>query len=618
MVPRPHMKKARICVTLVSNLLTDDNEGQSPEIPLAVMRCASPGAVWDLVSAVVSAARDHASSDPQGPASSPLLAATFLHFLARWGPAYLCPDPARYDPHTSNFEVLHLWPSGSPAAAAAAAFCAHLAAAHLASYPLEDTVAGAAVHLLSSLARADGVRPPLAAASPLRRLAGLHVAAAAGPAVDADMGLEAGPPLPAAVSGYLRVGVRGRGGILAALCRTLADPASEPALARCVDAAAAALTTLACVPRGSADPRVTDQVLSCIELYRGMVAAGDMRGGMERVPAWITPALPQLAALMGPHAHDLSVCEGLLRLFRDYAEGFAALLNGEGCAILLEGSRELLRLYSAHHVGARAEAAGSIRGNVSSAEEVAAEEQAYDDVLCAMQLLIHLGTRNFLDTICMDGTKQVATTQVTDVIFFGLSQILPLMTEGLFQFPKLRFQYFCLLDTMTETYPAQCRALPPDLALALSSSLHFGMKHPDPDVGRAALRGAAALLRESFAGDPPDPQPLEDLTPHFLADVVFGGGGIVWDRLEAAADLALALVAADCDRVVRHVGNTVLGAGAGERARDGISKALEEMVRPELLEGALRPGFAGRMSRVKFRQNFVAFVKKAHSFLFIK
>lgn len=35
---------------------------------------------------------------------------------------------------------------------------------------------------------------------------------------------------------------------------------------------------------------------------------------------------------------------------------------------------------------------------------------------------------------------------MTDVVFFGLKKVMPLMTEGLLQFPTLSSQYFSLVS----------------------------------------------------------------------------------------------------------------------------------------------------------------------------
>lgn len=38
--------------------------------------------------------------------------------------------------------------------------------------------------------------------------------------------------------------------------------------------------------------------------------------------------------------------------------------------------------------------------------------------------------------------------KVTDVVFFGLEKVMPLMTEGLLQFPMLASQYFSLVSAL--------------------------------------------------------------------------------------------------------------------------------------------------------------------------
>eukprot|EP00957_Ditylum_brightwellii_P012634 954993-Ditylum_brightwellii.AAC.1 len=125
------------------------------------------------------------------------------------------------------------------------------------------------------------------------------------------------------------------------------------------------------------------------------------------------------------------------------------MLTREQCLALFSASAELLKGYSAHHCSSRV-----IKHCVkSSAQADLEEEQSYNDVLCALQLLIHLGTKDFIDVCTIEGAGQVESSQVTDVIFFGLQQILPLMTSGLLQFPTLCTQYFSLVGFMMDTYP---------------------------------------------------------------------------------------------------------------------------------------------------------------------
>lgn len=164
----------------------------------------------------------------------------------------------------------------------------------------------------------------------------------------------------------------------------------------------------------------------------------------SRVPNFITPNLSHLSGLMNYYAEDLTICDRLLQFFRDYTEHFVIMLNKEQCLALFRASTELLKTYSAHHCNSKTR----IVLARSTEEANLEEEQKYSDILCAIQLLIHLGTKDFID-ICSESTAPgIDSAQVTDVIFFGLQQILPLMTQGLLQMPTLCSQYFSLVGFM--------------------------------------------------------------------------------------------------------------------------------------------------------------------------
>ncbi|CAM9695500.1 unnamed protein product, partial [Hapterophycus canaliculatus] len=102
------------------------------------------------------------------------------------------------------------------------------------------------------------------------------------------------------------------------------------------------------------------------------------------------------------------------------------------------------------------------------------EEDSYDDVVCVLQLLSHLVTKDLVDesdesasdkpfsarteVVMLVSVAQLhrllarfrpAThreVKVTDVVFFGIKKVMPLMTEGLLQFPLLAGRYFSLVS----------------------------------------------------------------------------------------------------------------------------------------------------------------------------
>jgi hypothetical protein len=90
----------------------------------------------------------------------------------------------------------------------------------------------------------------------------------------------------------------------------------------------------------------------------------------------MTPSLPHLSGLMIYYAQDLTICERLLRLFRDYAEQFIAMLNRDQCLALFTASVDLLKSYSAHHCASRV-----IHRTSTSTHADLEEEQNYSDVL---------------------------------------------------------------------------------------------------------------------------------------------------------------------------------------------------------------------------------------------
>lgn len=345
----------------------------------------------------------------------------------------------------------------------------------------------------------------------------------------------------------------------------------------------------------------------CVELYGGVARAGEMVAS-ERISKFLTPSFPHLSGLMAFYADDLSICESLLRLFRDYAEQFIAVLDPASCVALFQASGELLRSYSAVHCLAT-------RVIVHSAEE----EQSYNDILCAIQLLIQLGTKDFIQ-LGGDDPTGMNSSQVTDMIFFGLQQILPLMTRGLLQFPTLCTQYFSLVGFMMETYPDKVRILPYELFDALLDSLLFGMSYHDTSVAKCSLQGLAGIMKEHLQHRVLDvqltknPELLDKCSYRLLIEVVFQN--CIWDRIEAAGMALLPLAASDLNVFAGVVQRICQQIHAEHQAR--LSRAFELLLQPEVLAKILAKGYEGRQTRIKFKEDFENFCHEVHSFLVLK
>jgi hypothetical protein len=361
-----------------------------------------------------------------------------------------------------------------------------------------------------------------------------------------------------------------------------------------------------------ADPEHVDakeMACLCVELYGGVARAGDMVAS-ERIPKFLTPSLPHLSGLMAYYAKDLSICESLICLFRDYAEQFIAILEPDACIALFQASAELLKSYSSHHCNNRVII-------VHAAHHAAEEEQNYSDILCAIQLLIQLGTKDFIDI----GVSGVESSHVTDMLFFGLQQILPLMTQGLLQFPTLCTHYFSLVGFMMETYTEKIRVLPSDLFGSLLESLLFGMSHYDCIVAKSSLQGLSGLIREHLQSQVLDvhlakhPDLIDNCSRRLLLEVVFQN--VIWDRLESAGMTLLPLAAVDMGRFGVVVQQLTQQCAPIEH-QHRLANAFEGLLKSEIVGKVSSRGYEGRQNRIRFKKDFENFCNEIHSFLVIK
>jgi len=351
----------------------------------------------------------------------------------------------------------------------------------------------------------------------------------------------------------------------------------------------------------------------CISLYDGVALAGDMKGS-ERISKFISPSLAHLSGLMEFYAEDLSICEGLLRFFRDYSYQFISTLDASSCLLLFQASSTLLKSYSTKHCSSNR----VITNSSSSSEE---EEQKYSDVLMAIELLVQLGSKDFF----YSGEQSVDSNQVSDIIFVGLQQILPLMTRGLLQYPTLCSQFLQLVGFMLESYADQLKTLPFDLFDALLESLLYGMTYHDASIAKSSLQGISGIARAHLsnrvldvhiAATPPNHEGLIDkCTRRLLMEVVFQN--VIWDRLEPAGMALLPLAAIDINsfgRVVQGIAQQI-----PPEHQQRLISSFESLIKADLVSKlTTTKGHEGRKNRILFKKDFESFCHEIHSFLLKK
>lgn len=358
------------------------------------------------------------------------------------------------------------------------------------------------------------------------------------------------------------------------------------------------------------DAGAKEMACRCIHLLCGVVRVhGRDISQPERIPNFINPCLSHLSGLMDYYAQDLMICELLLRLFCDYAESWLGILDPDQSRVLFQASADLLKSYAAHHCNT-----ARVITPKGDKEAEAEEEQAYSDILCAIRLLIHLGGNRDHSGGADD------STQATDVIFFGLQQIIPLMTQGLLQYPTLCVTFFSLVGFMMETHADKISYLPFELLDALLESLLFGVTHHEVSVAKRCFEGITGLAKEHLKSGALQPHLSRhpDIWDRCLTKILHGVvfQPLVFDRLEATAAALLPLAAVDVPRFATIVKEICNSTTQDQNRR--LQVAFEKLIQQEVIIKVNAEGFEGRLNRERFKHNFEKFVNESHSFLVVR
>ena len=629
------LEKTRLLVLYATHLLTDTDEGESPSIPMAVMaRCREENGVVEqltqLVQWVLEVAdfqRQRLSLHPSNPSLSPFLAQSFLWFLQRWIPAYV--DPVDVGPSDLRSPLIHRWiQKAAPTLNLSLSLCI----AYQCYWPQEIVVQEAVGTLLLRLAQRDVKlrRHMLASGSAIAELAHLHQSTAgfphtAPPAALQELSNANNATGPAA--GFVRLSYADRARVLTFLLVVWSDDAQEQTqqqqhnISTALQAVHATMEQLVRAlqqqQRADTDVHVRELACLCVALMEAVAQTGGIHSSARRIPSVLTPYLPQLSGLMQYYAQDVFVCEALLRFFRDYTAHFLVHLDGPQGRALFQACAMMLESYSNSQCAHRV----VVQQRASALEAETEEGQSYNDILCALQLLVNISTKDFLDMCSSSQTGDSSPSQVTDLIFFGLQQILPLMTQGLLQYPALCEQFFELVSTMMDSHPEKVCNLPHASFHPFFDSLLFGMSHQSACVAKGSLRGLASLLRAQFKtgalqGQLQHQPDLVGLcAKRLLSEVVFQP--VVRDRMSETSAVLTLLLAADLHKFTPVV-QELLTQTPDPRYRPRLEAAFTKLVQPNVISQAVKEGHEGRSARVSFGKLFAQFLDEVHAFMVLR
>ncbi|KAL7685148.1 putative importin-beta domain, exportin-1 [Plasmopara halstedii] len=235
----------------------------------------------------------------------------------------------------------------------------------------------------------------------------------------------------------------------------------------------------------SNDVYVQEELKLLVEMYSGIARSAESTSH-NLITSFCLPALPIFVQIFQVFQSDSQLVNCIFQFFCSMVETQLCFLPPCDAMQVYSASDKLIRAYRFHNLGKK-----SMQGD--------AEEESYVDLLALLTLLSHLAAKDVIDfseessTGVEQAEANCALSVVADVVFSGLCQVIPLMTEQLLAYPSLSKQYFTLVSYMVEVYAENLVLLPSDLFQMLLHSLLIGIRHVSLDVVRNSFQALGEL-----------------------------------------------------------------------------------------------------------------------------
>ncbi|XP_038715218.1 exportin-4 [Tripterygium wilfordii] len=223
---------------------------------------------------------------------------------------------------------------------------------------------------------------------------------------------------------------------------------------------------------------------SCLwERLRGAASATDPRTQRAVYEMGFSVMNPVIV-LLEVYKHESAVVYLLLKFIVDWVDGQIAYLEAQETAAVIDFCTRLLQLYSSQNIG---------KISLSLSNSLLSEEKTekYKDVRALLQLLSRLCSKDMVDF--SSDSIETHGTNISQVVYFGLHIVTPLISLDLLKYPKLCHDYFSLLSHMLEVYPETFAQLNRDAFAHVLGTLDFGLHHQDGDIVSMCLRALKAL-----------------------------------------------------------------------------------------------------------------------------
>ncbi|XP_029154631.1 uncharacterized protein [Arachis hypogaea] len=230
-------------------------------------------------------------------------------------------------------------------------------------------------------------------------------------------------------------------------------------------------------------PDILLSVSCMLERLRGAASASEPRTQKAIFELGFSVMNPILV-LLEVYKHESAVVYLLLKFVVDWVDGQITYLEAQETASVVNFCMRLLQLYSSHNIG-------KISISLSSSLLSEAKTDMYKDLRALLQLLSSLCSKDMIDF--SSDSIEIQGTNISQVVYFGLHIVTPLISMDLLKYPKLCHDYFSLLSHVLEVYPETFAQLNNEAFAHILGTLDFGLHHQDADVVTKCLRALQAL-----------------------------------------------------------------------------------------------------------------------------
>ncbi|KAI4370235.1 hypothetical protein MLD38_018605 [Melastoma candidum] len=363
-------------------------------------------------------------------------------------------------------------------------------------------------------------------------------------------------------------------------------------------------------------PDIILLVTCLLERLRGAAGACEPRIQKSLYEMGLS-VLKAILVLLEIYKHESAVVYLLLKFVVDWVDGQITHLEAQETSIVVDFCMRLLQLYSSLNIG-------KISLSTSSALLSDAETDKCKDLRALLQLLSGLCSKDLVDF--SSDSSDTPTTNISQVVFYGLHIVTPLISLELLKYPKLCHDYFSLLSHMLEVYPEMVGQLNGEAFTRVLQTLDFGLHHQDVDVVSMCLRALKALAsyhyKETTCGRPglgsqasSGSHPTGELKGGILSQFLRSLLHLLLfenyssDLVGVAADALFPLIL--CEQgLYQTLGNELIQGQVNPNFRSRLSNAFYALTSANQLSSTL-----DRINCQRFRKNLTAFLIEVRGFM---